>query len=478
MNRVPSSALALFRIASTQVPAYRDFLKRNKVKPEQVKSYEDFLKLPVTDKKNYIQKYPLREIFPKGEIPPLAYASSGSSGVATFWFRGDKQEKVGGDIHERIFRDIFNIKKEDQTLVIICFSMGVWIAGNFTLAACREVSRRGYHLTTITPGLEKEDIFYALKNLASLFKNVIITGYPPFLMDVAVEASKRGIRFGSNVFAITAGDKFSEEWRDTFLGFLETSDPSRIVSVYGAADAGVLGYETPISIKIRRMALTHQGLYKALFDGETVLPALVQYDPKQIFFESKGSELVFTVNAAAPLIRYNIHDEGKIISLGDVRKMLGETGFMKQISQTLFKEWNLPFIVKKGRSDVAVTFYAINIYPETIKIALDTKNVAGLVTGQFFVYNKDVNNNKTQKLYIQVELADGIRPREKYSVAIQRSIIDTFRKLSIEYRKLYSVIGVRAVPAVNLVAYGSKEFQRKGINGILNIKGKKPRVVI
>ena len=51
-----------------------------------------------------------------------------------------------------------------------------------------------------------------------------------------------------------------------------------IVSLYGTADAGVIGNETPLSVAIRRWLAAHPGAAAELF-GAQRLPTLVQYDP-------------------------------------------------------------------------------------------------------------------------------------------------------------------------------------------------------
>jgi len=51
-----------------------------------------------------------------------------------------------------------------------------------------------------------------------------------------------------------------------------------IVSLYGTADAGVIGNETPLSVAIRRWLAAHPEAAAGLF-GAQRLPTLVQYDP-------------------------------------------------------------------------------------------------------------------------------------------------------------------------------------------------------
>ena len=80
-------------------------------------------------------------------------------------------------------------------------------------------------------------------------------------------------------------------------------------SLYGTADAGVLGNETPLSIFIRRFLAEHPEAARQLF-GESRLPTLVQYDPISRYFETKEGTLLFTGDNGIPLIRYHISDEG------------------------------------------------------------------------------------------------------------------------------------------------------------------------
>lgn len=473
-----TKALALFHFAAREVPAYRKFLKSNRLNEKKVRMSRDFSSIPIMDKKNYFEKYPLFELFPNKRMPPVAYASSGSSGKPTFWFRGDKQEERGTKIHEIIFRKIFKIRKDESTLVIICFSMGVWIAGGYTLAACRHIARNGYQLTTVTPGTEKEDIFHIFRQLTPRFKNIVIAGYPPFLMDVVVEVSRRGILPKKNIKLITAGDKFSEKWRVSIARLLHIKDPEySIISIYGSADAGILGYETPFSIFIRRNAAENGDLRKVLFGEGKDLPAFTQYDPNDIFFEENDGELIFTIETAAPLVRYNIHDVGRLLSYEQVKKILKEHKLDGTAAHYGLHEWRFPFIVKKGRSDIAVTFYALNIYPDNIKAGLENKKIAKLVSGKFFAFNKTLYQDKRQKLYIEVELAPRVSPTKKILALIQNSIIENLTKLNLEYRKLYSILGQAASPVLRLIPFGKKDFQQQRVRGVLTVIGKKPRVL-
>ncbi len=468
-------AVNLFKKTYKEVPAYKTFIKKHKVSAESIRTGEDFKKVPIMEKKNYLYANDFKDLFSNNEIPPMIYASSGSSGQPTFWFRGNEQEVAGGKIHEKIFSEIFGIKKSESTLVVICFSMGVWVAGNYTLAACRYISNRGYKLTTVTPGIEKSDILNCIKTLAPNFKNLILAGYPPFVMDVVQEALKKRIKFNKNTKVITAGDKFSEEWRNVLAQALNVSPLNSIISIYGCADAAVLGYETPLSIFIRRESLKRPQLYQELFGDEEIQPALVQYDPEHVYFEEHNNELIFTADTAIPLIRYNIHDLGQIFSYRSMLEKLADLSLSKSAQRLENNNFKFPFIVKKGRTDVAVTFYAINIYPEQIKAAVGTSKLKKFLTGNFFARNNFTNNHKTEKLLINFELGNKVKSTPSLKEQVRLSIVNTLREMSLEYRKLFTSIGSKALPEVVLVKQGGLPINN---SGLLNLEGKKPKVVI
>jgi len=288
-------------------------------------------------------------------------------------------------------------------------------------------------------------------------------------MDIIHETRKQKINLPKSIKILTAGDKFSENWRSDILELLETKNGAdSIVNIYGSADAGILGYETPLSISIRREATKDKRLYKELFEGERNMPGLFQYNPTDIFFEEINGELVFTKETAAPLIRYNIRDIGRIIPYQE----------MKKIVKLKHSNSKLPFLVIKGRSDIAVTFYALNIPPEHIQAGVEDRKVARLLSGNFFTYSNTTNHSKTQKLYIKIELAPNIKLTKNSAASIMESINNNLLKQNIEFRKLYSVMGEKALPIITINKSGDQNLQSRNKKGILHIKGKKPKIIL
>ncbi|MEK7566898.1 MAG: hypothetical protein AAB527_02075 [Patescibacteria group bacterium] len=455
-------ALKLFKESAQTTPAYKSFLKKHKINPARVKSYSDFLKIPLTDKNNYLRAFDFTWLFPDKKIPAMISASSGSSGKPFYWPRGGQQEDVGGRLHERIFRDIFGIKKEERTLVIVCFSMGTWIAGTFTMSSARWLAKHGYNISVITPSIEKEDAVNILRDLAPIFDRVILAGYPPFVRDVIEEAKAQRVdikKFKLNL--LLAGENFSEKYREILhevAGIKNNFSGSS--SIYGTADAGAVGHETPASIFIRKIASGNKRLALA-FGLDSFMPTIVQYDPKQVFFEMVSDEMIFSSRSGIPLLRYNIHDTGKLMAHYEMRKILKDCGILEKAKKLGFEKWRAPFILLGSRSDVATTFYALNIYPENIKAGLENKNVYRFVSGKFIAHSRLFNNGRDQKLFIEVELARKVKLSLNLAAKIRQSVFDSLTRLNMEYRKLHRSIGAKALPNIILIKFGDPRFAVK-----------------
>lgn len=204
MREGQKRALCLFREVAQRVPAYRDFLKKNKVVPSKICTIKDFQTLPWVDRKNYLEKYPLDALSWDGVLDTnnVISVSSGSSGKPFFWPRGSLLDIEATLCHEMFFQDVFECG-EYQTLFVNSFAMGMYIAGPLTYSAAMRNSQKGYPMTVIAPGLEVRDALQAIHDLYSYHDQIILAGYPPFIKDIVDEGRSAGISWrkkGSGFF--------------------------------------------------------------------------------------------------------------------------------------------------------------------------------------------------------------------------------------------------------------------------------------
>ncbi|HVF11209.1 MAG TPA: hypothetical protein VNA16_10420, partial [Abditibacteriaceae bacterium] len=319
-----TSLLTLLHTTATTVPAYRTFLSEHQIDAAAVTTFEDFQQLPLVTKDNYLLRHPLADLCRDGKIEAcdMIAVSSGSTGEPTFWPRFLSDELSIATRFEQVFHDSFHADRR-RTLTVVCFALGTWVGGLYTTQCCRHVAAKGYPITVIAPGNNKEEIFRVVQELGPHFEQVVLLGYPPFLKDVIDSGLARGIEWKQySIKLVMAGEVFSEEWRDLVGERLGSSQPYYdSASLYGTADAGVLGNETPLSICIRRFLATHPAAARTLF-GESRLPTLVQYDPHSRLFETHGSTLLFSGNNGIPLIRYHIADTGGIVAYSAMLEFL------------------------------------------------------------------------------------------------------------------------------------------------------------
>lgn len=433
----PAAVIELFHEMVRRVPAYREFLAEHGVDPETVRSFADFERLPLTDKPGYVLRYPLADRCRDGRLDgcDMIAVSSGSTGKPTVWPRFLSDEYTVAARFEQIFHDSFQADTR-PTLAIVCFSLGTWVGGMYTASCCRHLAAKGYPILVATPGNNKDEIFRVALELGGAFEQAVLLGYPPFIKDVVDTGRARGIDWaGLKVKTVFAGEVFSEEWRSLLFERLGAGDPCfDSASLYGTADAGVLGNETPLSIYIRRFLAAHPDAARELF-GESRLPTLVQYDPLARFFEVRDGMLLFSADNGVPLIRYHIADSGGLIPFEDMLTFLGKRGCdplaeLGPVDSRGVRD--LPFVYVFGRADFTVSFFGANIYPENVSVGLERPGVRDWVTGKFVLQVAE-DADRNSRLSIAVELVPGIEASEAHQAALADSIVQELMRLNSEF---------------------------------------------
>jgi len=462
--------LALFREMVARVPAYRRFLAERDVDPAAIDSESDLAKLPLTDKANYLLRHPLAELCRDGRIEScdMMAVSSGSTGKPTFWPRFMSDELAIAVRFEQAFHDSFAADRR-RTLAVVCFALGTWVGGLFTTSCCRYLAAKGYPVMVVAPGNNKPEIWRVVRELAPQFEQTVLLGYPPFLKDVIDGGIAEGIDWRPfQVKLVLAGEVFSEEWRDLVGARAGIAEPAfGSVALYGTADAGVLGNETPLSIVIRRFLGRNPDAARALF-GESRLPTLVQYDPLMRYFETQNGTLLFSGSNGVPLLRYHIADDGGIIPYDDMLRFLATRGFDPVAA--LSREGRsvpsgrglrpLPFVYVFGRSNFTVSYFGANIYPENITVGLEQDQIAGWVTGKFVLQAVE-GLDQAPHLAIAVELAPGVAADEQKRDRVAQSILVQLLRLNSEFQA-YTPPEYR-MPRVALKATGDPDWFPIGV---------------
>ncbi len=445
-------ALQLFQRAAREVPAYKDFLKKHRVNPVKIRTFSDFQSVPPTSKKDYLKQYSLEKLCWGGTLKKsLVFTStSGSTGEPFYFARSYNVDWQASVEHELFFRNN-PMSIEGPTLVVVCFGMGIWIGGIITYQSFEIMRERGYPISIITPGINKQEIFKVLKRLSGYFKQTILVGYAPFLKDIIDEAPQNGINFKRlNTRFIFAAEAFTEKFRTYMTRKAGVRhDLLDTMNIYGTADIGAMAFESPLSILVRKFAMRKPRLFANLFHQIQRTPTLAQYIPSFIAFEESKNELLLTGYNEIPLIRYAIGDHGGVFSFREIVKKCSDHGveLLREARRAGIggAVYQLPFVYVYERVDLATTLYGLQIYPETIREILIDEPMNKFLTGKLTLITK-FDENQNQYLEINLEIRKGKKITSKLKKITLAQIVTNLRLKNSEFRELSNYLGERAYP--------------------------------
>lgn len=456
-------AATLAAEAVAEVPAYRRFLQRNGLDSSDI-TPDSFALLPTMTKRNYVQVGSLADRMRGGDITRAQAwsASSGSSGTPTFWPRDRRGTDEGIAFHDRIFAEHFE-SRTNPVLVVNAFAMGQWIGGLYTHESTRGLAERGHRVSIASPGMDVEAVVACLADLGSAYRSVVLAGYPPFVKEV-LQAAPAEAR--ARVHLLLAGESITEAWRDSVHDLIDpTSRDHRDCLIYGTADAGVMGFESRITQSVRRLAVLGSPLAEALYGTDaSVAPTIVEYDPERRYIEvDDDGYLLFTVDGAAPLIRYRINDKG-VTFRGDQLATVLRTNGYGEVADLVPTE--AAYLILYGRTDVATTFYSASIYAEPLRPVFDDPAIGAEVSGRFVIRGSD-GADSAPRLSIEVELARGrMEPAQGLAEALMMRCRDVLLETNAPYRLVRKSRGVAADPVIEFVAYGT--FAAAGVKHAWN----------
>lgn len=459
----------LFRYVYDTVPAYKKWLKKHKVDGAKIKTLADFKTLPVIDKANYLRISEYLDLFSNKDIAKSITfsATSGSTGEPFFLPRAAEQDSQYEYAAELFLKNQFDIDNK-KTLCILGFGLGIWIGGLFTYRVLSDIARKGYSLSIIPSGPNKETYLKTLKQFAPYYDQVILMGYPPFLKDIVDEAKDYGINLKKyKIKILTAAEGFTEKFRNYLAKSCGLAEPLRdIINIYGTVEMGTMAHETALTNLIKNLADKNKQIFKAVFQQTSRMPTLAQYYPQNVYMETQDGEiLVSGTGSLIPLLRYRFPDRGEVIAFDVMVERLKLAGVdiiteakKRGIGDTICR---LPFVYVHERSDLAVSFVGIILYPEYVKNALHDPKVESGVTGKFTML---VGNDKKHNQYLEVniELRNKIKPDRMLENMLKEAIVRELKNHSTEYNYLYgggsAAYRQQLEPRIKLYVYGDKKY--------------------
>ncbi len=426
--------VSLARAVSSKVPAYKEFLAERKMEGIRIESFADFLKLPIMDKKNYFLKYDLeRTLFKKSITESYGWEQSSNYEISsgyTLWPRFPEEEQKCVTNLEFLLRYLFGCKGQN-TLIVICFVLGMWSAGERITRFSKQISKRGkIKLTVAAPGASRKNAVELIQKVGHFYDQIILVGNPYFLRRVIDYGEKEGMDWKrANIRLLSSAEGFSEEWRDFMTEKLGSPGEAaklinkRIVSVFGITETGgTFATETPLANLVRRLSWKDAKLRKALFGQEESLPYLFQYPPTEYFLESQNDELIISTLSAQPLVRFNTHDLGSPVGFKQVMTQLQKAGYdldslLKDEGYSRKDILPLPFVYVFGRNKNCLKIQGVTFAAEDFQAYVSQGELIKTNTGNFKVQVAEAETGG-ERLHLTIELLDGIKPtaelKEKY----------------------------------------------------------------
>jgi phenylacetate-CoA ligase len=455
-------AIKVFRYAALKVPAYRQFLSENasNVNWESVDSIADFKRLPLLSKDNYLRAYDYADLFPDRQVTAATTisATSGSTGEPFFFPRNEHHDHLYEHSAETFLTTQFDLGSQ-KTLGVIGFALGIWIGGIFTYKTFNKIAQKGYNLTLLPIGVNKDLYLKSIRKFAGYYDQLLLMGYPPFIKEVLDSGSDYGLDWQNyRVRILTAAEGYSEAFRNYIAKKAAVFSPlNDIINIYGTVEQGTLAHETSLANLIRRMASEDRTIFKTLFPKATNLPTLAQYYPENVYIEEVEGQIVVTsYSSAIPLVRYRYSDLGGVLSFDEMLEKLKSLGidiFAEGVREGVTALFQLPFVYVYARADMSIVFRGANIFPGEIRAALDYPDLSDRITGRLTLQRRE-DEHFNQILDIHVELKRAVMPTEELKGDILIRVIRELVAVNSEFASEYKADSERATP--NIVLWPNK----------------------
>jgi phenylacetate-CoA ligase len=432
-------ALKVFQETFKRVPGYRLFLHKSKIDPKSVQTMKQFTALPVMSKETYFSKEPLGTRTLDGDLPSmyLLCKSSGSTGKAYYWPRFKDQDMDEPELIQLAY-SFFEIEKK-STLVINCLALGSWVAGTMMTSATLEIAKKkDLKLSVITPGANNKEILEIVRDIGDYYDQIVFIAYPPTARNIIVEGIEQGIDWKKyKPKFVVGGEPVSIAWENFILEKVGSKNPSDLMTIFGMAELHVLAFQTPLSTYLRRIFENNPSVTKQIF-GEKSLAVLMQFNPLTRWIESQQGELLITALCGQPLVRYNSHDLGGVMTIGSLLEKLKEFGIenpIPELEKSGRKVWRWPFFYSFGRGN-AISLMGANIYPSEIESYFHSMDLFN-----DFKIGVTFDNNQSPIFSVLFELREsknlGQSEKEQFEKDASRDIMNHLRQVNDDYSDAY-----------------------------------------
>jgi phenylacetate-CoA ligase len=317
---VQDRLLAEVRRAALHVPAYRVLLDEQRVSVDGVVDFDTFVsRCPLLSRRNTFARFDVSQLSVGGQLADIAdvLTSSGHEGQFSFGVTSRREAAASAAFVDTAMDAWFGVRSR-PALLINCLPMGVVLSSGCMTVATTSV---------------REDMAVALvQAFGDRYEQIILVGDPLFMKRLTDHAADRRVdwrRFRVN--AIVGEEIFGEHFREyvaqCFGLDLDHPESGYIMSSLGVAELGLnLGFETPATIALRRLAVAEPAFARDLLGRETgpgmCLPMIFSFDPGRTFIEivepdddgyGRLTVSMLDPDRSVPLLRYQTGDVARLL---------------------------------------------------------------------------------------------------------------------------------------------------------------------
>jgi phenylacetate-CoA ligase len=374
--------------AIQEVAGYQSFLAQRRSSNDT-----SFDSLPLTDKAEYLKAFQLEHLVGSDfEQTFHIFSSSGSSGRAFYWPQLKSSHAASAERLRQFLESTFGIH-ERKTLAVVGLALGSWIGGDHFSWLLKSVSiNTPYPFAVFAPGNKHDEIISMLRSASRFVDQFILACCPSAIGHLILRAEQAGTPLPlEKMRYLVIGEPFPETLR-TNLEVRAQLPPGEalMLSIYGSADTGVLGFESPASIALRKLAQAEPGIAEELGLGPVIPHFFHQADP-EIFLETVKGELCITKWQGIPLVRYNLHDSALLYDWADIAARFPAWAVRYPALRPLLQRlgpstFDLPargLIAITGRADSCLILCGTNITETMFDQAVRAPELAPFLTGTY-----------------------------------------------------------------------------------------------
>jgi phenylacetate-CoA ligase len=244
---------------------------------------------------------------------------------------------------------------------------------------------------------------------------------------------------------------------------------TKVRSGYGASDLTIgMGGETDLTVWLRRRLRTDQRLRAALLGpDEHRLPMVFQYNPLETYLETTAdNEILCTINTTAvlnPKVRYNIGDEGKLLSYDELAAVLKTDPAAWAEAQRAFQgdRMRLPLLFLYGRKDSTISYMGANIYPQDVENGLYQDNPLAHQIESFCLTLEEHTDLESRPV-VHVQLRDGVElpeaELERLADVCRRGLVRYLAEVSRDFAESLAEDPTAADLRIRVHGHGSGPF--------------------